>query len=30
MQESLDLASRQGLWALCLGLFNTNEFVVAR
>ncbi|MFM7128630.1 MAG: DUF1553 domain-containing protein, partial [bacterium] len=28
--ESLALSHRHGLWAVCLGLFNTNEFVIAK
>jgi hypothetical protein len=28
LAASLDLAERHGLWAVCLGLFNANEFVV--
>ena len=29
-EESLALLKRHGLWAVCLGLLNTNEFVIAR
>lgn len=28
MQDSLALESSNGLWAVCLGLFNSNEFTV--